>query len=100
MIDKTFIPVGGLKKEPYSGCHNGMRYFLQADEQKLNFIATVYPEPWSFEKTDPKNKISSTFPISEEGMDNAIAWLFHMYEEKKDFWNDSLKNAMHIAFKN
>lgn len=97
MIDKTFIPVNGLKKEPYCGCHNGMRYFLQSDEQKEHFIATVYPEPWSIEKTDPDNKISRTFPISEAGMDDAIAWLFKMYEEKKDFWNDSLKNAMHTV---
>ena len=34
MIDKTLIPVGGLKKEPFSGSHNGMRYFFQCDDSK------------------------------------------------------------------
>lgn len=99
MIDKTFIPVGGLKKEPYSGCHKGMRYFFEADDKKENFIVTVYPEPWSIDKTAPDNKTSCIFPISEDGMDDAIEWLLKMYEEKKDFWTDSLKNAMHTVYK-
>ncbi len=98
MIDKTFIPVGGLKKEPYSGCHNGMRYFLEADDEKKNFIVTVYPEPWSIEKTAPDHKTSCTFPISEDGMDAAIEWLFKMYEENKEFWTEALKNSMHIVY--
>ena len=98
MIDKTFIPVMGLKKEPYSGCHGGMRYYFQADEEKVNFTVTVYPEPWSFDKTPDEDKETSTWPISEEGMDGAIDWLKKKYEEKKEYWDDSLKNAMHTAF--
>ena len=55
MIDKKLIPVGGLKREPFSGGHGGMRYFFKADESKESFTVTVYPEPWSCEKTpDPR----------------------------------------------
>ena len=48
MIDKKLIPVKGLKKEPFSGSHFGMRYYFCADDTKENFLVFVYPEPWSF----------------------------------------------------
>lgn len=99
MINKTFVPVNGLKKEPYSGCHNGMRYYMKATDDKTEFTVTVYPEPWCFEKTPDEMKESKTFPIDEKGMDSAIEWLFETYENKKDFWTDSLENAMHTATK-
>lgn len=99
MINKTFIPVKGLKKEPYSGCHNGMRYFMKATEDKTEFTVTVYPEPWCIEKTPDELKETKTFPINDEGMDSAIEWLFEMYNKKSDFWKDSLENAMHNAVK-
>ena len=34
MIDKRLIPYGGLKKEPFSGSHNGMRYLFRGDDGK------------------------------------------------------------------
>ena len=34
MIDKKLIPYGGLKKEPFSGTHHGMRYFFRGDDGK------------------------------------------------------------------
>ena len=42
MIDKKLIPVGGLKKEPFSGSHDGMRYFFRCDESKETFSVFVY----------------------------------------------------------
>lgn len=39
MIDKRLIPYGGLKKEPFSGSHNGMRY--------LSGVTTVKTAPHS-----------------------------------------------------
>lgn len=99
MIDKKLIPVGGLKKEPFSGSHNGMRYYFKINESKETFTSTVYPEPWSFEKTPDKDKESAAFPMSDEGMDSAIEWLYQMYEKKKETWRVSSKNAMHIVHK-
>lgn len=98
MIDKKLIPVGGLKKEPYSGSHNGMRYYLQADD-KDTFTATVYPEPWSFDKTPEEDKEQTSYPLTDEGLDLAIAWLFEMYENRKEFWLKSSNNCMQTAFK-
>lgn len=97
MIDKKLIPVGGLKKEPFSGGHHGMRYFFRSDESKETFSVFVYPEPWSFEETPDEEKHSASFPMSDEGMDSAIAWLFEMYEEKKESWIAAETNCMHIV---
>ena len=53
MIDKKLIPVSGLKKEPFSGSHNGMRYLFRGDDGKASttFTVFIYPEPWCFEQT-------------------------------------------------
>ncbi len=50
MIDKRLVPYNGLKKEPFSGSHNGMRYFMNGDDGKnsTTFTVWVYPEPWCF----------------------------------------------------
>lgn len=37
MIDKKLIPVKGLKKEPFSGSHFGMRYYFVLTIQKKTF---------------------------------------------------------------
>ncbi len=97
MIDKKLIPVGGLKKEPFSGSHHGMRYFFRSDESKETFSVFVYPEPWSFDQTPEEEKRSASFSMSEEGMDSAIAWLFKMYESQKETWENAEKNCMHIV---
>ena len=99
MIEKKLIPVGGLKREPFSGSHSGMRYIFRVDESKETFTVTVYPEPWSFEKTPEEKKEHESFPMSDEGMDSAIEWLYHMYDQKKELWQESSKNAMHIVHK-
>lgn len=99
MIEKTLIPIGGLKKEPFSGSHHGMRYYLKMQEDKETFIAATYPEPWSFEKTPEEDKESQAFPMSEEGMDAAMEWLHNMYEKKRDVWHEASKNSMHIVHK-
>ena len=96
MIDKRLIPVGGLKKEPFSGSHNGMRYFFRSDESKETFSVFIYPEPWSFESTPDEEKQSASFPMTDEGMDEAIAWLLEMYESQKEKWRNAEKNCMHI----
>ncbi len=97
MIDKKLIPVGGLKKEPFSGCHHGMRYFFRSDESKETFSVFVYPEPWSFEATPEEEKSTQSFSMSEEGMDAAIAWLFKMYEEENAKWKAAEKDCMHLV---
>lgn len=97
MIDKRLVPFGGLKKEPFSGSHQGMRYFLIGDDGKnsTTFTAYVYPEPWCFEQTPDDQKESASFPLSEEGMDQAVAWLNERFETEKKRWLQASQNSMH-----
>lgn len=99
MIDKRLMPVGGLKKEPFSGSHNGMRYLLSGDDGKnsTTFTVYIYPEPWCFEQTPEEEKESATFPLSEEGMDEAVAWLNERYESEKRRWTHSVQDSMHTV---
>ena len=99
MIDKKLIPFGGLKKEPFSGSHHGMRYFFRGDDGKSSttFTVYVYPEPWCFEDTPDEEKESATFPLSDEGMDQAIAWLFERFEAEKPRWINASKETMHTV---
>lgn len=66
MIDKRLVPYSGLKKEPFSGSHNGMRYMMRSDNGRdsTTFTVFVYPEPWCFEQTpeDQIEVILLTFP--------------------------------------
>ena len=97
MIDKRLVPYGGLKKEAFSGSHHGMRYLMNGDDGKnsTTFTVWIYPEPWCFEQTPDEEKESAVFPLSEEGMDQAVAWLNERYEAEKERWNRSLQDMMH-----
>ena len=60
LFDKRLVPYSGLKKEPFSGSHNGMRYMMRSDNGRdsTTFTVFVYPEPWCFEQT-PEDQIES-----------------------------------------
>lgn len=96
MIDKRLIPVGGLKKEPFSGSHNGMRYLFRGDDGKSSttFTVFIYPEPWCFEQTPEEERQSATFPLTEDGMDQAIEWLVENYTSEQKRWNTALKGMI------
>ena len=93
MIDKKLIPYGGLKKEPFSGTHHGMRYFFRGDD---GLDAEAREKIQSFLKQQ-EEKEQKTFPLSDEGMDEAIAWLFERFETEKSKWLNASRDAMHIV---
>lgn len=99
MIDKRLVPYGGLKKEPFSGSHNGMRYYMIGDDGKNSstFSVYVYPEPWCFEQTPDEEKEHKSFPLSEEGIDQAVSWLRERYETEKERWKNASIDTMHAV---
>ena len=97
MIDKRLVPFSGLKKEPFSGSHQGMRYLLAADNGRdsTTFTAYVYPEPWCFEETPDDEKEGASFPLSDEGMDQAMDWLHERFDAEKKRWTQAALDSMH-----
>ncbi len=96
MIDKeTFHPLNYIKKEEYSGSMDGMRYMLKKVKSGEEDVirVTVWPEPLGINRTPEEMKQSVEVPLSKEGVEQAADWLNGQYEERKDYWLESLKRS-------
>ena len=62
-----------LKKEPFSGSHHGMRFFMRAE----NDVKTL-----------------KDFPFTGEGLDESLEWISQEFEERKDYWMQMEKDKM------
>ena len=88
-----------LYGEAFLGSFKGMRYRLAREPLKNVifvkpsdidddpvFLAEVWPEPFSYEKTEDSLKKRMEFSFDEEGLNEAVAWLNAEYESRKDEW--------------
>ena len=92
MIETAGLSVKFLKKEPYSGSYNGMRYTLKSSGDNINVY--LYPEPWCLEATPEEDIQMKEFPFSSEGVDAALEWMHAIYAEKKTYWEKADKEKM------
>lgn len=92
MIKVIGLNIKVLKKEPFSGSHQGMRFFMRAEDDTLH--VWVYPEPWCFEKTSDDMKTAKDFPFTQEGLDNSLEWISQEFENRKDYWMQMEKDKM------
>lgn len=79
MVSKI-VSINAIKKEPFTGSDSGMRYRFEKVEEGLRTY--IYPEPFSFEKTDPEKITAKDFEFSQEGYDEAIAWINEEFRKK------------------
>lgn len=94
MIQTAGLSVKYLKKQPYSGSHQGMRFRLHAPKDSDTVSVWIYPEPWCFETAPEEDKTLREFPFTPEGLEEAIRWLNASYEEKREYWKECEKNKM------
>ena len=82
-----FLSLNFVKKEDFTGSHQGMRFLLRCetveDEKKLKVF--VWGEPYGFDATPEEQKISSLFSFDEEGLHQAIDWMNVHYEEVRSY---------------
>ncbi|MCQ2507224.1 MAG: GNAT family acetyltransferase [Dorea sp.] len=97
MISKIAITVASLKKEPFSGSHHGMRFYMKKSDE--GFDVWTYPEPWCFEQTPEEDKTKNTFPLTAEGLEEAMAWLNQCFDANQEKWEDIEKNKMQILLR-
>ena len=77
-----------LYGEAYLGSYRGKRFRLAREPLKnvfffpkeewgkdAVFLASIWPEPWSFEKKDPLSLSEERFPFTEEGFKEAVLWI-------------------------
>ena len=50
-------------------------------------MATVWPEPNAYGKTDPALMTSENFEVSQEGLEAAVAWINDQYQSRLGEWN-------------
>ena len=85
------ITLNYIKKERYTGSYKGTRYMLEkkefkqeegSDEPKKDpvILSCAWPEPFAFDKTEESLKIYKEFPLTDDGLTDAIAWISQMQE--------------------
>ena len=79
------ISINFLKMQPYFGSYNGVSFALikkeikiedKDKEEKLTKLeAYLYPLPFGFDATPEERKLKAEFDFSDEGYDQAVAWM-------------------------
>lgn len=96
MIERYGVSYSKLKKEPYSGSYQGMRYYYKSlDGEKIT--AYIYPEPNCFEATPDERKSSKEFPLSDEGLNEVYVWLNEEYKKNIEKWQIASEKTKRIA---
>jgi hypothetical protein len=97
MIATMGLTIQALKKEPFSGSHHGMRYYLNSSGDTIN--AWIYPEPWCFEQTPEESRTYHAFPLTQDGLNDAIDWINASWEEDRAKWKQIDKDKMKILLR-
>ena len=88
------------KKAKLKASYEGMRYQVEqvAEGEEKRLRATVWPEPFCYEKTSEEQKQTKDFAYGEEGLDQAYRWLCEKYEEEKSRWEQARDLPMEGLF--
>lgn len=88
MIEKKDLHLNFIKKEAQTGSFRGMRYLLQRkkEEGEDRLETVLWPEPLCFVKTPESEKQRQCFPLTDEGLEEVVAWLNREYETQRDRW--------------
>ncbi len=78
---KSFYNKKAVLKASYGGMRYQVEQYMEGEEKVLK--ATVWPEPFCFEKTPEEKKESKQFDYSEEGLDAVYEWLCQKYKEEQ-----------------
>lgn len=88
-----------LYGKAFKGSYQGMRFRLARNPLENVFfkpkevqnagtlMATVWPEPFSYENTDDEKKLTKEFSFSEDGKLAAVDWFNEQYESRKEEWD-------------
>lgn len=89
MIDKDkFHVFNYIKKDDYVGSMDGMRYLLRkTNEEEPRLELVLWPEPYSYGKTEEKKKQRLYFPFSEAGLSEAVDSMNEQLISQKALWD-------------
>ncbi len=84
-----------IKKSPFSGSYQGMRYRIfhkKEDDDIVATLITIWKEPFSYEYTPKEMMKTKTFPYHLDGLQEGIMWLNEEYE-KGEYVNEAYKRV-------
>ena len=79
-------------KNAYSACQAEMRYRALPGKRQTDageeaiLTVDIWPGPWTIEYTDPALRTQRVFPLSEEGLADAAAWIADTYHSDPERW--------------
>ncbi len=76
-IDIFHLPF--YKKEAFTGSDRGLRFWIGKTEPEEDsdpvLRVILWPEPYALKHTPEEQKLYRDLPFSEEGLDEAYAWI-------------------------
>ena len=88
---KSFYDVASFyaNKAVLAASYNGMRYRVERGENEGEevLLATVWPEPYCYERTPEEKKERQFFVFTDAGLDEAYEWICGRYTERENEWN-------------
>ncbi len=119
MIDKQqFHILNFVKKEPYSGSMDGMRYMIRrvagekpaaaetdgassgdAPEVKVpdRIEVIIWPEPFCLAATDEGLRTHEFFELSEDGVEDVADWLNKQLFDRADEWDAAKEKGCRLS---
>ena len=86
--------VGGMHYRVNRNPMKNVRFASPEEKQDATLIAYVWPGPKSFVNTGEEDIQSKEFAYSDEGKEEAAAWISARYEERKAFWDERLSRGL------
>lgn len=80
---KDLLPLGFLKKSPYTGSFQGIRYRIEKQEEGecKSLLVYTWPEPYAFSHTPEEEKEKKSFSFSEKGLEEIRLYLSSLGNE-------------------
>lgn len=99
---KSFYDIKSFynKKAKLKAGFKGMRYQVEQtgdSDGVMHLKASVWPEPFCYEKTPDRYKLSQEFAYNESGLDDAYNWICTCYENDTRRWEHALKFPLDSA---
>ena len=77
MIDSKTISLNYIKKADLPGSDAGIRFLMRkvSVDDTAMLRTFIWPEPFSLAKTDPSLVTQKDFPLTQEGKEEAVAFV-------------------------
>ena len=87
---RAFMPVNFLKKEKFTGSHNGMRFRMEKRDLEGEYGprlgVTIWPEPYGYDATPEEEKEQQILSFDADGIAKGVDWLNEQFEGQKARW--------------